>query len=495
MSFRFFRFPVIALAVVSLAGLSVSSQSNFARAAGGVTLVSETFDSLPGQSSGWTFGGNSGTVAAGYPKVEARNSDNRLRLTTTAGNGAGYALYNIAQTTQSGLDITLDVEMWGGGSTGADGIALFLIDGATENVTVGTFGGALGYIGLAGTGGQGALLGVGLDRWGGFRTAAPSGNGAGFDCPTSFGFGLWADAITVRGPGSGGYNVLTSSDPCSVRWGDDRATYGGNWTTRANRVRRVRMVVDPATVANPQVKIYVDDPDGIDPAFGGTPGVGPTATPRLTFAQPTELRNATTFKFGMAASTGGSSNNHDILSIQVASVNALSPVSWVTTSLPGGTIGSQYSQTLAAQNGVATYSYSLVSGTLPAGVTLSNGQLTGTPTTCGDYTFVLRVTDSQQTPTTADQSFTVRVNDAQQSCVYVVPTTTTVAVASPSTTVAATTTVAPSTRVNQVAQETDALPETGGRTSPMIPALVLVVGGAMLEILRRRLLQLKRSNF
>jgi hypothetical protein len=472
----------IALAlIVPAAALSFSSS---ATAVGGTTLVSETFDSLPGGSSGWTFGGNSGTVAAGYPRVEARNSDNRLRLTSTAGNGAGYAIYNIPQTTLSGLDITMDIEMWGGGSTGADGMALFLIDGATTNVNVGTFGGALGYIGLAGTGGQGALLGVGLDRWGGFRTASPTGSGAGFDCPTSFGFGLWADAITVRGPGSTGYNVLTSSDPCSVRWGDTRATFGGNWSTRSNRVRRVRMVVDPATVANPQVKIYVDDPDGIDPAFGGTPGVGPTATPRLTFAQPTELRNATTFKFGIAASTGGSSNNHDVLSIQVASVTALSPVTWVTSSLPGGTIGTQYSQTLSAQNGVATYSYSLVSGSLPTGLSLTNGQITGTPTTCGDYTFTLRVTDSQSPATFENKTFTFRVNDAQQSCVYVVPTTTTTPAPTTSTTTA---TIASTTTVASVTKSSGSLPATGTATGSSFVIAILAGGiDSFALVVRRR---------
>lgn len=441
---------------------------------------------MPTGADGWTFGGNSSTVAAGFPKVETRNGDSRLRLTRAVGNDGGYAIYNVPQTTAAGLDITMDIEMWGGGSTGADGMALFLIDGATNNVNIGTLGGSLGYINLAGTGGQGALLGVGLDRWGGFRTASPSGPGAGFDCPTSFGFGLWADAITVRGPGSTGYNVITSSDPCSIRWGDNRTTFGGSWTTRSNRVRTVRMVVDPASVANPQVKIYVDDPDSVDPSFGGTPGVGPTATPRLTFAQPTELRNASTFKFGIAASTGGSTNNHDVLGIQVSTISPVSPVSWVTSSLPGGTIGTAYSQTLQAQQGVATYSYSLRSGTLPTGVTLTNGQLTGTPTTCGDYSFTLRVTDSQTQATFADRAFTVRVNDAQQSCVYVVPTTTTTTVAAPSTTApikAATTT----TTVVAVRENSTTLPTTGTRNVLSTLAIaVAATGGIVLGFRRRR---------
>lgn len=476
MKLRYFLVPVLTL--FGLATGFVATQP--VHASGGSTLLSESFDSLPGGSSGWIFGGNSSTVAAGYPRVESRNNENRLRLTRAISNDGGYAIYDVAQTTAAGLDITMDVEMWGGGSSGADGMSLFLIDGDTTNVTIGALGGGLGYTGLAGTGGSGALLGVGLDRWGGFRTATPTGGSAPNDCVTSFGFNLWADAITVRGPGSTGYNVMTSSDPCSIIWGDTRATYGGTWTVRNDRVRRVRMVVDPASVANPQVKIYVDDPDGIDPAFGGTPGVGPTATPRLTFAQPAELRSAQTFKFGIAASTGGSTNNHDVLSLQVASVQPIPPVTWVTTSAPAGVIGTAYSQPLQARNGVATYSYSLRSGSLPAGVALVGDELVGTPTTCGDYSFVLRVIDSQSTATFEDKSFTVRVNNAQQSCVYVVSTTT----------VVTTTTVAPVVAAEEnstTVSQRDSLPRTGSELRLYLFSAVAVLSGGVLLRRTRRL--------
>ena len=472
------RFIALAVPFLGLAAGIASIQP--VGASGGSTLLNESFDALPGGSSGWTFGGNSSTVSAGYPRIESRNGENRLRLTRATSNDGGYALYNVAQTTAAGLDITMDIEMWGGGSNGADGLSLFLIDGNTSNVTIGGLGAGLGYTGLAGTGGNGALLGVGLDRWGGFRTTAPSGGAAPNDCPTSFGFNLWADAITVRGPGSSGFNVITSSDPCSVRWGDTRATHGGTWTVRNNRVRRVRMVVDPATAANPQVKIYVDDPDGIDPAFGGQPGVGPNATPRIQFAQPAELRNAQTFKFGIAASTGGSTNNHDILSLQVATVQTIPAVTWVTQTLPSGVIGTSYTQDLQARLGVASYTYSLRSGTLPTGVTLVGTQLVGTPTTCGDYSFVLRVTDAQSTPTFEDKSFTVRVNDAQQSCVYVVPTTTVVTTTTVSASNGASTGTQRSSR-----SDVETLPQTGNMSLSLIATWASLIIGASWFVRRR----------
>ena len=54
-----------------------------------------------------------------------------------------------------------------------------------------------------------------------------------------------------------------------------------------------------------------------------------------------------------------------------------------TTSLPNGTVGTAYSQTLAATGGATPYTWSVYSGSLPAGLSLgsSTGTISGTPTT------------------------------------------------------------------------------------------------------------------
>ena len=58
-----------------------------------------------------------------------------------------------------------------------------------------------------------------------------------------------------------------------------------------------------------------------------------------------------------------------------------------TESLPGGTVGTAYSQTLAA-DGSAPIAWSVSGGSLPEGLTLSNdGTISGTPTAAGTYTF------------------------------------------------------------------------------------------------------------
>src|ERR1700733_2941311 len=53
-----------------------------------------------------------------------------------------------------------------------------------------------------------------------------------------------------------------------------------------------------------------------------------------------------------------------------------------TTALPGGQVGSAYSAALAASGGVSPLSWSIASGTMPAGLSLSatTGVISGTPT-------------------------------------------------------------------------------------------------------------------
>ena len=66
------------------------------------------------------------------------------------------------------------------------------------------------------------------------------------------------------------------------------------------------------------------------------------------------------------------------------------------TTLPSGTTGTAYSQTISASGGAGGYTYSITSGTLPAGLGLnsSTGVLSGTPTTAATYSFTITATDS-----------------------------------------------------------------------------------------------------
>jgi hypothetical protein len=121
-------------------------------------------------------------------------------------------------------------------------------------------------------------------------------------------------------------------------------------------------------------------------AISGTP-TGPAGNSSVTF----QLTDAA----GVSASQA--------ITIKV---NPPPTLTITTASLPAGTIGIAYSQTLQATGGVPPYSWSLTAGTLPAGLTLNSaGVISGTPTGTSTSTsnFTVTVTDSQ-TPTHATKS-------------------------------------------------------------------------------------------
>ena len=65
------------------------------------------------------------------------------------------------------------------------------------------------------------------------------------------------------------------------------------------------------------------------------------------------------------------------------------------TTLPDPTQGAAYSAALSASGGTAPYTFSIVGGALPAGMTLnSGGTLSGTPTNAGPYAFTVQASDS-----------------------------------------------------------------------------------------------------
>src|SRR6516164_2568926 len=86
------------------------------------------------------------------------------------------------------------------------------------------------------------------------------------------------------------------------------------------------------------------------------------------------------------------------------------PLSISVSSLPSGEAKSAYSTALTASGGTAPYAWSVSSGSLPAGLTLSSsGQINGTPTTPGTSSFTVSVSDSSSPAESGSGSLSITI--------------------------------------------------------------------------------------
>jgi hypothetical protein len=79
-----------------------------------------------------------------------------------------------------------------------------------------------------------------------------------------------------------------------------------------------------------------------------------------------------------------------------ASITIVDPLSLLGGPQPEGKVGAFYSTSLAASGGITPYSWSVISGSLPAGLSISasTGVISGTPTAAGTANFTVQVKDS-----------------------------------------------------------------------------------------------------
>ncbi len=103
--------------------------------------------------------------------------------------------------------------------------------------------------------------------------------------------------------------------------------------------------------------------------------------------------NTGTSNFTVMVTDALSQSDTQPLSITISAAPA--PLTITTTTLPGGTVGLAYNQTLQATGGTGTRVWSLSVGSLPANLSLSSaGVISGTPTNTGTSNFTVRVTDA-----------------------------------------------------------------------------------------------------
>jgi uncharacterized protein (TIGR03437 family) len=119
--------------------------------------------------------------------------------------------------------------------------------------------------------------------------------------------------------------------------------------------------------------------------------------PGLTMTQSGSINGTPTqngqFTFTVVATDTAGRTASQILILQIGGPG---PVQILTSSLPGGSVGAQYAQTLAASGGQSPYSWSIVTGALPAGLNLNSasGTIAGTPAQGGSFAFAVQVSDA-----------------------------------------------------------------------------------------------------
>jgi uncharacterized protein YhjY with autotransporter beta-barrel domain len=123
-------------------------------------------------------------------------------------------------------------------------------------------------------------------------------------------------------------------------------------------------------------------PSGLTLSSSGTISGTTTATGTFTFTVT-----------GTDSSTGTGNASFTSATISLI-INA--PTITVSGTLPSPTLNTAYSQSVSASGGASPYTYSILTGALPTGITLnsSTGLVSGTTTVAGSYAFTIKATDN-----------------------------------------------------------------------------------------------------
>jgi hypothetical protein len=139
------------------------------------------------------------------------------------------------------------------------------------------------------------------------------------------------------------------------------------------------------------------------------PGLAVSASTGAISGKPTASGQ---YSFTLQAQDSAASTQIAISTFNISIAAAAATAPQITTSaLANGTTQLAYSATLTATGGTPPYSWSVISGSLPPGLTLGalTGAITGTPTASGQYSFTLQAQDSAASPQTVSKQFGISV--------------------------------------------------------------------------------------
>jgi hypothetical protein len=117
-----------------------------------------------------------------------------------------------------------------------------------------------------------------------------------------------------------------------------------------------------------------------------------------------------------SVTNAGGGDGSDIGAFEVQGAVSCPTITVAPSSLPDGTAGVSYNQTITASGSAATpISFAVTSGALPSGFDLSSaGTLSGAPSTQGISSFTVTATDTNNC--TGSRAYTLTINPATSQC-------------------------------------------------------------------------------
>lgn len=222
--------------------------------------------------------GTSGGLTGNTPDTSGNGT---LLLTRAVSNDIGGIVSLNSFPSSAGFSVTFKAVSYGG--NGADGISFFLLDAAQGiPAALGSPGGSLGYVGI-----PGGFLGLGIDEYGNFSTPGCGG----WTC--SGGTGFAPNAVALRGLTSNSNPYITGATPGFSLW--------SNVLTRQYATQHT-------------YTITMTSAGMISVAIDGTTYISNVNAAAQTGSIPAYLR------VGIASSTGGVTNIHEIYSFSVSSL-------------------------------------------------------------------------------------------------------------------------------------------------------------------------------
>ncbi|OOW00994.1 IPT/TIG domain/outer membrane autotransporter barrel domain-containing protein [Pseudomonas sp. MF4836] len=139
-------------------------------------------------------------------------------------------------------------------------------------------------------------------------------------------------------------------------------------------------------------------------ASAASHGTATASGTSITYTPTAGYSGADSFTY-TATNAGGTSSPATVTITVSPPAVAITP-----TTLPNGTQGTAYSQTVSASGGTAPYTYAIIAGSLPAGLSLNTGTgvISGTPSASGSFNLTLTATDANSA--TGSRAYSLLIN-------------------------------------------------------------------------------------